>query len=160
MDYTGRNTVWGFRERVLKNLEYLNSEREMGADVHVVTELITSLLGLIVFPYEEIKERGYSSFERYKLNDLPDSEWPSWKIEIGSSDNLADLVRHLRNAISHRRIYFSSDSRRPEDVDVRFRDCKNPKGPADWGAIINAAQLRRFVLRFAELLKEWERDYS
>jgi len=93
MDYTGRNTVWGFRERVLKNLEYLNSEREMGADVHVVTELITSLLGLIVFPYEEIKERGYSSFERYKLNDLPDSEWPSWKIEIGSSDNLADLVR-------------------------------------------------------------------
>jgi hypothetical protein len=55
MKYEGRNTVWGFRDRVLKNLTFLNFARNMGADVHIVTELITSLLGLIVFPYEELR---------------------------------------------------------------------------------------------------------
>jgi len=66
----------------------------------------------------------------------------------------------LRNAISHRRLFFSSDSRQIEAVDVRFSDRKNQKGPDDWAASINAADLQDFVLRFADLLKEWERDYS
>jgi len=160
MKYEGRNTVWGFRDRVLKNLMFLGFARNMGADVHVVTELITSLLGLIVFPYEEIRRSGYTSFDKYKLNDLTHIGWPIWTIEIGSSDHLDDLVRHLRNAISHRRIFFSSDSRELEAVEVRFSDCKSPKGPYDWEAKINAAELQKFVLLFADLLKEWERDYS
>ena len=132
MDNHGRNTVWGFRERVCKNLMFLNFARNMGADVHVVTELITSLLRLIVFPYEEIKKAGYNTFDKYKLNSLP-PEWPSWTFDIGSSENLADLIRHLRNAISHRGIIFSSDSRSLGSVEIRFRDRKNPKGPDDWG---------------------------
>src|SRR5260221_3584313 len=59
MEYVERNTVWGFNERALKNLKFVNSAWDSGStEVHVVTQLITSLLGLIVFPYEEIKERG------------------------------------------------------------------------------------------------------
>jgi hypothetical protein len=48
----------------------------------------------------------------------------------------------------------------PEDVDVRFRDRKKPKGADDWGAIINAAELMDFVFLLADMLKEWEHDNS
>jgi len=160
MDYIHRNTVWGFRDRVCKNLIFLNSARSDNADVHLVTALITSLLGLIVFPYAEIEESKYTSFRRHRLDDLSRTGWPRWTFDIASSDNLQDLVGHLRNAIAHRRLLFDSDSRELVAVKVQFRDRKDPKGPDDWGATINAAELQKFVLLFAEMLKEWERDYS
>jgi hypothetical protein len=61
MIFDSRNAVSGFSERVRKNLLYLNLAKKSGADVHVVTQLITSLLGLIVYPYEEIKRSGYTA---------------------------------------------------------------------------------------------------
>lgn len=160
MDYCGRNTVWGFRQRVLKNLRFVCDARDKGADVHVVTELITSLLGLIVFPYEEIRKSEPTLFKGYKLDALHRKGWPKWTFDIGSSDNLHDLVGRLRNAVSHRRLCFSSDSREPEKVDVTFRDRPNEVANDNWGTTINAAELQKFVLRFAELLKPSQRDYS
>jgi hypothetical protein len=159
MEYHNRNTVWGFSDRVRKNLLFLNAARNGDAEVHVGSELITSLLGLIVFPYAEIKRARYTSFKKYKLNDLSNKGWPNCVFDIGSSEDLHDLVKHLRNAISHRRVHFSSDSRDLEAVEVRFRDRRNDNGPDSWGVTINAAELQKFVLRFADLLKEWERDY-
>ena len=68
MEYYGRNTVWGFSARTLKNLAYLDAARDEGADVHVVTQLVTSLLGLIVFPYQEIKDSNYTEFKAVHLS--------------------------------------------------------------------------------------------
>ena len=115
---------------------------------------------MIVFPYAEVEGSNYTSFRRYQLNDLSRTGWPRWTFDIASSDNLHDLVHHLRNTISHRRLLFDSDSRELEAVEVQFRDRKNPKGPDDWGATISAADLQKFVLLFAEMLEEWEHDYS
>ena len=160
MDYYRRNTVWGFRDRVSKNLTFVNAARQQNADVHVVTEIVTSLLGLIVFPYAEIEERGYTSFQKYTLVNLSDKGWPKWTFDISSSDNLHDLIWHLRNAISHRRVVFSSDSREPKAVEVSFRDRPSKCSSDNWGATINAAELSRFAMLFADKLKEWERDYE
>lgn len=60
---------------------YLSAARNQGADVHMVTELITSLLGLIVFPFAEIKRSGSKVFRKYKLDDLSDKGWPDWLLE-------------------------------------------------------------------------------
>jgi HEPN pEK499 p136 len=133
---------------------FLNFARNMGADVHIVTELITSLLGLIVFPYEEIRRTREHVFDRY--NQIG----KGWRFSKGSPANLEDLIRHLRNAISHRRLFFSSDSRELESVEITFMDRRNPSGPDDWEATINAADLQRFVLAFADMIEEWESDYS
>ena len=160
MDYYGRNTIWGFRDRVRTNLMYLSAARNQGADVHVVTELITSLLGLIVFPFAEIKRSGSKAFRKYKLDDLSDKGWPDWRVDLGSSPDLDDLILHLRNAISHRLLFFSSDSRELEGVEVRFADRPSKAQPDGWAVTINAAELQKFVLLFADLLKEWEHDYS
>jgi hypothetical protein len=161
MELFGRNTVWGIRDRTLKNLDFIISARTMGADVHVITALITSLLGLIIFPYQEIQDTGAADFKNYDLETLSEYGWPKWNFGKNSScHNLHDLVRHLRNSASHPRIIFGSHSRELSQVDVLFFDRKNPKGPDDWDATINAAELHAFVLLFARFLKQWQTDYS
>ena len=45
-----RNTTEGFARRVRKNLDFIIKKCDEGEDVHEVTQLVTSLLGLIVFP--------------------------------------------------------------------------------------------------------------
>ena len=161
MDYVERNTVWGFNERVRKNLKFVNSAWDSGSnEVHIVTQLIMSLLGLIVFPYAAIVESGDSSLKSHKLTELSAKGWPKWTFKIGSSENLHDLVRHLRNATSHWGLQFSSDSRKLEDVEVRFSDRPGPQLPYNWQATINAVDLQSFVLRFADLLKTKEQDNS
>ena len=47
-----RNNPSGFAERTRKNLELIERAYSVGADVHVVTQLMLSLLGIIVFPWE------------------------------------------------------------------------------------------------------------
>lgn len=162
VDFVGRNTVWGIRERVAKNLEFLHSAREanQNAQVHIVTELITSPLGLIVFPYQEIVESGYTSFKNVDLDDLVPGDSSIWYFTIGSSKNLHDHIRHLRNALSHRRIYFSSDSRKLKEVEIRFHDRQNAKANVDWEVTVAADDLKEFVLRFSQHLQKWEKDYS
>ncbi len=161
MDYIERNTVWGFNERTRKNLKFINAAWDNGStDVHIVTQLITSLLGLIVFPYAEIQERGDTAFKSYRLDDLTAEGWPKWTFKINQSDNLYDLVWHLRNATSHWGLRFFSDSRKLEEVEIQFSDRLNKDAPYNWRATINAADLQRFVLLFADLLKTKERDNS
>src|SRR4051794_36898196 len=161
MKLDGRNTIWGIRDRTIKNLEFLNSARVMGADVHVVTALINSLLGLIVFPYQEIRKSKYTDFTKYSLKKLAKEGWPSWNFGAGRScNNLHQLIRRLRNAVSHRRVIFGSDARELEQVYVTFSDRKNSGSPDDWEATINAAELQDFVLLFARFLKQWQKDYS
>jgi hypothetical protein len=122
---------------------------------------VTSLLGLIVFPYQEIRDSGYTDFKKFKLEELSKSGWPTWKFGKESGcDDLQELIRHLRNAVSHRRVILSSDARKLEQVDVLFFDRKNPNGPGDWDATINAAELHVFVLLFARFLEQSQHDYS
>jgi hypothetical protein len=68
---------------------------------------------------------------------------------------LDDLVRHLRNAVAHGRVRFSSDSKDPDDVDVFIEDRKG-RGDAEayWCAQINATDLRRFCMRFLDFIDD------
>jgi hypothetical protein len=151
-----RNSLLGFAERVRRNLVFINFARNVEADVHVVTALMTSLQGLIVFPVEAIKAAGYKGFQLRTMESLVSAGWPNWEFELGSSPTLHDLLFHLRNAISHRRVWFSSDSRKLEEVRITFSDQKPKENAVYWVATINGADLKEFVLRLAELLHHIE----
>jgi hypothetical protein len=140
-----------FAERTRRNLEYIERAFDDGADVHVVTQLATSLLGLIVFPWEK---HFVKQVDALKLDDLVSEGWPRWKVSKGTCNTLGDLVRHLRNAVAHGNITFSSDSRYIEEVAI---DVENypPRRTAtpNWCARIDAKDLRAFCLRFVDLLE-------
>jgi hypothetical protein len=153
MTTVDRNLVWGFAIRTQKNLDYLMAAGDDGADVHLVTQLITSMLGLLIFPYEELKRASPNIFKSHALADLAADGWPTWTFSIGQSQDLDDLLRHLRNSVSHRRIRFSSESRKLQNVEIEFRDRPRGANKDNWGASLNAKHLHEFVRKFSDLIR-------
>lgn len=128
-----RNRVLGFAERTRKNLQYVERSRSFGANVHVITQLTLSLLGLVVFPCAD--EVFVKAARSRTLDALENKGWPKWKItefpenidtkrrETRLPTNTLDrLLARLRNAIAHRHVEFSSEGRRYEEVAMTFKD--------------------------------------
>lgn len=148
-----RNTTEGFAKRVRNNLEFIVRKRSEGEDVHEVTQLTISLLGLIVFPWES---RALGKMESWSLSDLERQGWPAWTIvkdRNGETTTLGELTYHLRNAASHRRLKFSSDGSEPGDVEIEFEDAL-PYKPMDWQARIRASDLKAFCDKFSQSLED------
>ena len=149
-----RGTTEVFARRVRKNVDFIIEKRAEGEDVHEVTQLVISLLGLIVFPWED---EALKRLESLSLSKLEEEGWPRWSIlldEKGDTTTLSKLIWHLRNAASHRRLKFSSDHREMDKVEIEFEDAPTAKSPINWRAKINAADLKEFCYHFTERLEE------
>ncbi len=149
-----RNTTEGFAQRVRKNLEFIIKKRKKGEDVHDVTQLVTSLLGIIVFLWED---GALKYLESLRLSELEAKGWPRWDIQLderGDTETLGKLIWHLRNAASHRRLRFSSDHREMQQVDIEFEDAPNANAPPNWRAKINATDLKAFCDCFTKRLED------
>ncbi len=150
MPFASRNDALGFAARTRKNLEHIERAYEGGTDVHVVTQLANSLLGLIVFPREKNFDSHVKTLE---LKDLAGQGWPPWHLSKGESGTLGDLVYHLRNAVAHGHVRFSSDDRDPAQVAIEVEDYKPNAQAPYWCARITADDLRAFCFRFIDLLE-------
>ena len=142
MSLSSRNTTSGFAARTFKNLRQIENDRARGDDVHVVTQRVISLLGLVVFRQQEgiTEDLGSAS-----LGSLSASGWPTWNIVTGDAPTLNTLVRHVRNAVAHGHIRFSSESRDPTGVFIEFTDSG---AQAKWQPNISADDLLAFCERF------------
>jgi hypothetical protein len=150
MRYTSRNDTLGFAFRTRKNLNYVVDAYARGEDVHVVTQLAMSLLGLIVYP----KERQLvKRVESLKLRDLEADGWPRWNIEAGHSETLGEFMRMLRNAIAHGHVLFSSEGREMEDVAIVFEN-HTKFSEVTWRASIDSLGLKIFCDRFIRLIED------
>ena len=155
-NYTlSRNLSEIFARRVRKNLNFIIKERHQGEDVHEVTQLVISLLGIIVFPWEA---NALSQLEEMNLHELEAKGWPHWHIILdtkGDTNTLYKLVRHLRNAASHRRLRFTSDHEDMNQVEIEFEDAPTKNSPPNWRARINASDLKTFCDYFTETLEDF-----
>ena len=147
MLFESRNNAIGFAGRTRKNLEYVRNAFDCGEDVHVVTQLVISLLGLVVLPWER---NLVEHIQEVKLRELADQDWPEWSITLGCCETLGELVYHIRNAVAHGRVTFSSDSRNLAEVEIIVEDAKPGRKTPDWRAKIGGNELYSFCLRFAE----------
>jgi hypothetical protein len=141
----------GFAQRTMRNLERTEQARAVGEDVHVVTQRILSLLGVVVFPWSHGIEE---SIKTQQLKELEVQGWPLWDVFLGESETLGDLLRHIRNSVAHRRLRFSSDSHDPPDVAIEFTDAPSENAEPNWGARIGADDLGVFLRRFFELVDD------
>jgi len=67
-----RNDSLGFARRTLQNLNRIEEARQAGDDVHVVTQRVVSLLGLVAYPWEE----GFDqSIKSQRLDTLAQDGW-------------------------------------------------------------------------------------
>ena len=154
MPQIDRNTINGFSKRVLKNMRFMAYQRKtQNEDVHLVTHLVLSLLGLIIYPYEHYKDTPALNFKTVTLSALEADGWCRWTFDprYQQPKTLRQLLRRLRNAFAHRRIDFSSDSRRLEEVDIKLWD-QNKHDIVEWRTTINAAALQDFAIRLSRLI--------
>jgi hypothetical protein len=139
---------------VRKNLEFIEHAAETNPQaVHRIVQLTISLLGLIVFPKEKLLIEKLSDLT---LAELERDSWPEWNITKDDSTprtlTLGRLLDHLRNAVAHGRLTYTSDSRLPEDVAIIVEDASGKKAPVNWAAHIRVAALRCFCMRLAKLI--------
>jgi hypothetical protein len=156
--FAPRDTVAGFAGRTLKNLRYITKASDL-RQVHLVTHLTISMLGLLVFPHEYLKRLPADSPIRQayesEIRSLTSRKWPHWNKwahHVGRPGNIQTRLCHLRNALSHRRIHFSSDSRELSDVTIDFWDQSNDRGPIKWHVSIRGDYLHKFVFQFGKLV--------
>ena len=72
-----------------------------------VTQLINSMLGLLVFPQQKYVE----SIPKTPLEKLREDGWPIPRVtgEFQEATDLNQLIRYLRNAVAHFNIKFVGD---------------------------------------------------
>ena len=100
-----------FAQRTKTNLEIINEMEELSPQKpYEVTQLINSLLGLVVLPYEKFK-----NWEEKKNNAMEAVEKNIWDLlEACEADNryfnsfddrhskkVLEFINHIRNAVSH-----------------------------------------------------------
>src|SRR5438094_956061 len=145
--YVQRSEALVFARHTRVNLEYIEAACQAQGDVHQVTQLANSPLGLVVFLWER------NFVERIKDVTLPDLNkkgWPRIKVVKGERQALGGLIHHLRNAAAHGRVKFSSDSRNLSEVIIDVEDCKPRQSIPYWRARVSGEDLRTFCVKFTE----------
>jgi HEPN pEK499 p136 len=156
MNMPSRNDTLGFARRTLNNLVFIEAAQssDNNAEVHAVTQLVLSLLGILVFPFTKLDKLQKPIFSK-TISEARDEGWLGWHITKDDEKNkttetVRDLVRHLRNAVSHARIRFGTDSRNPSEEILTFED--GHEGDTNWRAEITGDELRRFCMGFLQLV--------
>ena len=146
MEYT--NLVVDFIQRTRVNLEFIEQahRNDPSANVYEVTQLINSLLGLIVFPNEQY----YINIPETPLSELQEQGWkiPKASGNFKQVQNLRKLMRYMRNAISHSNLEFISNGY--ELTGIRLWNCN--EGNKNWQIEIGLVELREITFRFMNLI--------
>lgn len=107
-----------------------------------------------------MKELTIRRFFAKTVNEMRAEGWLGWSVTLDSpkkgkplTNNLEELLYHLRNAVAHGRLVFSSDSPRITEVVVTVEDQPNgARAVVNWRAEITGPALRHFCMRFLEFV--------
>ncbi len=151
-----RNLTEEFARRTRKNLQFIEDAAvDQDADVHRVVQITLSLLGIVIFPWERAAFDGAKS---KTLADMRKEKWPTWDICLDAgkhrTENLGQLLYHLRNGVSHGRVTFSSSDPDPSKVVITVEDAKPKTAASYWAAQIRADDLRDFCERCLAFIEE------
>lgn len=145
MEY--QDVIRDFAWRTLKNLESVDRLSYDGAEVYETTQLINSMLGLLVFP----RERYLDSIPKTDLKQLAAEGWPIPRLvgDCEHPNDLRDLIRLMRNAIAHFNIEFLTSQGQISGIKIWNKD---RYGRKNWMAELDLNELREITLRFINLI--------
>lgn len=152
MEY--KNVVEDFVARTRQNLNHIREaalvcpgHEETGPAVYEFTQLVNSMLGLLVFP----QQRFFDNIPETPLVELEETGWPAIRVSEGfpdKVDNLKALMRYLRNAIAHFNIEFLTQSSQLSGVRV----WNTRGGRRTWQADLSVETLEQITDRFIEII--------
>ena len=153
----GRNGSGEFARRSMKNLDFILQAADHGADVHPVTQTVSALLAIVVFPWQR---DAFAAVKKKRLPVAAKEGWPSFQMSGPRNDanevkTIGDLVTQLRHALAHGHVRFHSDARNPADVIVVFENRPSAGQPAEWRGAIRADQLAVFCRTFSAFIADY-----
>ncbi len=152
-NYDPKRLIQDFGQRTLTNLDFIEAHKNIHqADLFETTQLINSLFGLVVFPYERIFRR---TPPMATLVDLIDQGWPELNITMGKQHCVAigDLIKNMRHGVSHAKIKFLADERN-EIVGIVLWNCRPETDIKIWEARMSIQDLKKIIRKFNEMLQE------
>lgn len=138
-------------KRTYLNYLFIKEKKDENDNLFEVTQLINSLLGIII----SVKESEIFDEEINKIvgTEIQRKDWglPESKIK---SENLKDIVKHLRNAAAHLNI--TPLPNKPKEVltDIKFESYNSDSNELVWRAIFRIEQLELFLKKITELIQE------
>ena len=150
MNYNHEKLLADFAERTLHNLRLIREIEKAQPErkAFEVTQLINSLLGLLVFP----KENYLDQVPDKTIDELKAEGWPIPDVsaEYNQAKGLKDFVRLMRNGVAHFNVEFLS-SQRNEITGIRIWNI-NRQREKDWEAELTLEDIEIIALRFISLL--------
>lgn len=142
--------VKDFASRAFHNLRYIQEAKTKGDEVFEVTALISSLLGLIVFPKENLSPEIFSK----QLCDLAHNGWPDIQSKeiIKKSETLADFVKNMRHAIAHGNIRAKSHSNSNEIIELSFWNVPPQTRKKDWEIHLSVIEIQQLIEKIYPLI--------
>ncbi len=153
MEY--HNVVIDFARRTQANLELVERSVAGGGEGYEITQLVNSLLGLLVFPQSHF----FHHIPHKTLEELKKEGWPEVKVSDGfqTHRDLNELMRFLRNAVAHFNIEFIPDEHQ-NLCGIRVRNKREVIRDAvkipitTWEASLSLEDLRTLVMKFIDLM--------
>ena len=148
-----RNTSKGFAMRSLRNLMLAKESFDSREDFHVVTQLVNSLLGIVIVPRVR---QAKGDFLSITMVELAQRGWPQWVFtgKVGSeSETLGDFLQHLRNATAHGHFEFAGDPDSRHLRSVVIAASNGPIGKAPWSYEIQGDKLCEFCIHLANYIE-------
>ena len=134
-----------FIARTQKNLKAIECLKQKGGEVYEVTQLLNSMLGLLIFP----KEKLYKKIQPKNWDMMVKEGWPLPSGDNAKVSDLEELIRKMRNAVAHINIELVNDGN--EIIGIRFSSYHR-KGQ-NWTGVYDIASLREFVNKLSEHLQ-------
>jgi hypothetical protein len=146
-----------FARRTRANLDFIEAVKqsdvaENRSEVRVfeVTQLVNSLLGLLVFPkqryWDQIPDDLYCVWVEKHGWPVCDIEW------LRTEDTLRELIRRLRNGLCHDRFKFAKGSD-GQVGGLEVSDQKSDEGKAEFRVKLSINDLRAIAYRFSTLIE-------
>jgi hypothetical protein len=140
-----------FARRTKANLAAIERLHANGEEVYEVTQLVNSMLGLLVFPQQEFVDR----IQETPLEQLRKDGWPVPEVRgvFRQVSDLRQLIRYLRNAIAHFNVLFLDDGQSQIRGLRVWNENQNGK---NWEAELSTDDIRGIAERFIKLLETQE----
>jgi hypothetical protein len=136
------NIVRDFAQRTLHNLKFIEQQYklfeqgESDTEVYEVTQLINSMLGLLVFP----RESFWKHLRAMSLSEIPNCPFQPHP----AAPSLPELITLIRNGFSHFNLEIPAD--RGYIYKIQIYNVRNKK--VNWRDEITVFELREFVVWF------------
>lgn len=144
-----QNLVKDFALRTRDNLNALRELKNSHPNVKVfeVTQLINSMLGLLVLP----QQRCFQAISERSISDMSKEGWPTPKVEgkYRQVTGLRQFLRYLRNAIAHFNVEFRVSTEGQINGLVVWNVLE---GKVNWRASLSLEDIEKITEKLSQLV--------